>query len=441
MKVFRVLGCLAGFVFAWLVAATPARAATFRTCIKWEIQTADSGRQIPYGPNAGGTEDRYRTADQGVIASAVGVRIRIQGPGFDQTFDTEPNTGCVTWSDTDGKTYSVRVYAYQTDSAGNYVRMHTHTTNCTSYPGSTYSALLTGYNPTAGGTNDLYVGDYLPYWTGQAMVGYGLYRYHGPLQNKAIHVSRDTVECKDSAHYGNSNSYITSGRHCIRLSDCRSRQWIRMKFVANHELGHALAALWYGSHSGASNGGEPNALPTWSGSTDDAQRCNVYSGYTIYSVEYNSIGFREGFAHFYSARVFNDKDAEGAFNWLNYEMTSDSDAANDLERYAGGSGSNSGGDLENLCCSQSPCRVGNGIIGDWMRFFWDWYTNVSRSCPYQPDGDDMLELYAHTRLQGGLQKDNYFGKMRSAAQGLALPACLKGARFDAYAAHNGIDNE
>ncbi|RMG98068.1 MAG: hypothetical protein D6705_07060 [Deltaproteobacteria bacterium] len=437
MNVVRYSMIMAAFVVGWLGLASAASAATFRTCIKWEVQTADSGRQIPYGPNAGATEDRYPTADQGVIASAVGVRIRIQGSGFDQTFDTEPNTGCVTWSDTDGKTYSVRVYAYQTDAAGNYVRMHTHTTNCSSYPGSTYSALLTGYNPTAGGTNYLYVGDYVPYWTGQAMVGYGLYRYHGPLQNKAIHVSRDTAsDCYDSAHYGNSNGYITSGRHCIRLSDCGTKQRINMKFVANHELGHAMAALHYGSKSGASNGGEPNADPSWSGPVDQNRCLNGGSGYDITDVEYNSIGFREGFAHFYSARVFNDKSTEGAFNWMNHPW-----GAQDLERYDWGQGTSSGGELENICCNASPCRTGNGIIGDWLRFFWDWYTNQSTSCPYQPDGDDMLELYAQTRLEGNLQKNNYFGKMQDGAQNLPLPACLKGARFDAYAAHNGIDNE
>ncbi len=78
---------------------------------------------------------------------------------------------------------------------------------------------------------------------------------------------------------------------------------------------------------------------------------------------------------------------------------------------------------------------------DWLHFLWDGYTNVSGSCPVQPDGDDMLAPYAQTRLGGGLQKDNDFGKMQDAAQVLSLPARLKESRFDDYAAHNGIDNE
>lgn len=72
-----------------------------------------------------------------------------------------------------------------------------------------------------------------------------------------------------------------------------------------------------------------------------------------------------------------------------------------------------------------------------MRFFWDWYTNVSGSCSTQPDGDDMLDLYMYTRLEGGLQKDNFFSKMDAGVQNINLPSCLINGRFDEYAVWNG----
>ena len=52
----------------------------------------------------------------------------------------------------------------------------------------------------------------------------------------------------------------------------------------------------------------------------------------------------------------------------------------------------------------------------------------------------MLNLYAEVRLNGGLSATNYYPKMRSAAQEIGLPNCLATSRFDAYGAHNGIDN-
>ena len=75
-----------------------------------------------------------------------------------------------------------------------------------------------------------------------------------------------------------------------------------------------------------------------------------------------------------------------------------------------------------------------------MRFFWDWYTNPSLSCDFQPSGRDMLNLYAETRLNGGLNSTNYFSKMRDAAGEIGLATCLATTKFDDWAAWNGIDN-
>ncbi len=424
---------------AWVVTPTIVHAAQYRTCVKWQIETDDSGAAIQFGGNAGGTEDHYVNANSGTWASAVGVRVRVvrNTPGFDKTFDTETTTGCLNWSDNAGPyQYVVTAYAYQRNNHGSYVRMHDSAGNCTSDPGSTYGTALVGYTPTSSGTDVLYFGNGLPWVTGQAMLGYSQYRFHshhGGGGDFAYHVYRDTVAgCSDVSNVLDYTAHThTAHRHCLALSDCATRRRIDDKFVVAHEMGHAVGDLHYAMDTSGTSGIEPFDSG-WPGPTANNARCLNAATYDQTDVEYNVVGFREGFANFYSARVFNDRHPEGMFNFL---------GIHDLERYDRGLGANGGGELENICCNSSACRNGHGVISDWMRFFWDWYTNVSASCPTQPDGDDMLDLYMFTRLEGGLQKDNLFSKMEDGVQHLNLPACLINQRFDAYAAWNGIDNE
>jgi len=108
-----------------------------------------------------------------------------------------------------------------------------------------------------------------------------------------------------------------------------------------------------------------------------------------------------------------------------------------------GAGGNSGGRLENQCCvgGGSNSWASAGTNGEWLRFFWDRYTNVSDTCADWPMKLDMLKLYQQTRLNGGLTNNNYFSKMQAAGGDLNLPDYLKTSRFNSYAAYNGIDNE
>lgn len=73
--------------------------------------------------------------------------------------------------------------------------------------------------------------------------------------------------------------------------------------------------------------------------------------------------------------------------------------------------------------------------------FWDFYTASSSYCAggTQPWFDDILDLYAQTRLNGSLQYYNYDVKMDAASDDIGLPACLVTA-FDDYRVHNGADH-
>ncbi|MFZ2452188.1 MAG: hypothetical protein WAW36_16885 [Methylovulum miyakonense] len=419
-----------------------ASAGNYKTCIKFQIKTVDSGLGITNGPNTGGKEDYYLNANAGEEVIARGVRVQMSNGNWNKTFDSNPSTGCFSWSHAATSGFSLRVYGYATDSAGNYVRIHNSPNSFTSYPGQTYSILRTNLTPTNGGVDTYSVGSYDQKWTTMAVLAFSLYRFHPGLTNKAIHVGLDDSKCGgSSAHYGKSNSSITSGRHYLIIGNCASggTPQSKRKFVVTHELGHALAALYYGSQVGAVNGSEPNvndyshpAQGVGLGPKDSATFCSQSSPfYSMRSIEWNSVGFREGFAHFVAAAIWNNQSYEGAFRWfegLTY----------DLERYNYGNGDNNGGRLENECGTPFTDA---GTNEDWLRFLWDWYTNRSTTCPQKPSALDMMKLYAQVRLNGGLTSKNYFDKMQTAANNLIhLPSCLRTSRFDAYAVHNGINN-
>ncbi len=426
--------------------AVAAAAKKYRTCVLFRSQTIDSGIPIANGPNAGGLEDYRINWNDGVDVPAYGVRVKLTRGNWSQTFDTERDTGCFNWSHNDSGQFLLKVYAYSTGLTGNYIRVHNDPNDFSEYPGTTYNR--THYiTPTPGGLNYYAYGSYDSEWTAMAALNFSLYRLNIGTSNKAFHVAMDNAPDDggwSSAHWGESNSYITAGRHYIKLDnfdETSSKLQSQRKFVVSHELGHAYAAIYYGAHADAQNGGEVNVSlshnvdPNACGTSDDPDN-NEY-GYSIRSKEWGAVGFREGFAHFVAAIVWNNHNTEGSFHWLG--------SHHDLERHGDGVGVVSGGRLKNVCCTagDGDCTdsyQGAATVEDWMLFFWDWYTNVDAQCGNHPTRTDMLRLYRDTRLRSGLQKDNYFTNMREAAKDLSLPTCLKTTRFDQYAIHNGINN-
>ncbi len=424
---------------------SPAAVHSYKTYIKFQIRTVDSGIEIPDGANAGGTEDHYLGANDDISVIARGVRVKVSRGAWEQTFNADPTDGSFNWSHTETSGFNMRIYGYATDSADNYIRIHNSPNDFSSYPGQTYSILCTNLSPTSGGSNTYHVGSYDSKWTAMATLAFGLYRYHDGLSDKAFHVGIDNTQAAGaSAHYGQSNSNITDGRHYIKLGNGNvdsdgdpSTPSTKFKFIVTHELGHAIAAIYYGDHDDADDGSEPNVNLNNFILPDACFDLNVpVGGYSIATKEWNSVGFREGFAHFISAKIWNNKETEGTFTWFAQ--------AHDLERYNFGASNNSGGRLENQCCVGGGCAevwAGAGTNEDWVRFLWDWYTNTSNSCPDRPTKLDMLKLYRQTRLNGGLTFDNYFEKMQAAADDLThLDDCLRTDRFNFYADHNGINN-
>ena len=430
----------------------------YTTNIKFLIRTADSSARIPVGPNAGLTEDYYKGANEGISVIARGVHVTISlpdsgdadsEPDWMKQFVADPVTGSFNWSHTATSGFIIRVWGISTDAKNNYVRIHDDPDSFDGYVGKTYSRVLVDVDPTPGGSDTYEVGSYQSEWTAMAALAFGLYRYNSGLSDKAFHVGIDDARPDgSSAHFGSgqSNGDITNGRHYLKLGngdvdadgDPATPQ-TKYKFIVTHEFGHAIAALYYGSHDDAVNGGEPSDEYDYS-YTDDAENVCGTGGdfYSIDSKEWNWLGFREGFAHFIAAKIWNTKDTVGTFTWFG--------VPHDLNRYNFGASYNAGGRLENQCvCIVAGCNndwEGATTIEDWLRFFWDWYTTTPNVCADQPSKTDMLRLYRQVRLNGGLTKGNYYDKMREAVDDLDgdVSDCLQTTSFDAYGDHNGINN-
>lgn len=440
-----------------LCTAVTAEAASYQACIKWSIDTVDSNFEIDGGPNDGGHEDQYLGCNAGCDVIARGVRIKLARSGFSTTLDTSPSTGCASWTDSGGSgVYDLTVYGYATDANGTRVRVHTPTSESCDEPGGpgqTYSALIQDASFTSGGSNT-YTVSYASKWTAMASAAFTMYRI-GHIANKEINIELASNCTSATAHYGDSNSFITDGIHCLELGDScilPSTPPTRAKFIVAHEMGHAIAALYYGSLAGAVDGWEPNTTNS-NASPSSPDRCGAGgTGYSIGSKEFNSIAFREGWGHLVAARVWNDKADEGAFGWAS--------PATDLERYGptgsypsacqtnGTNCNNAGGRIENFCCVSSTdgsCTSSwstQGTIEDWLRFLWDFYTTPNNYCPggAQASFQNLLDIYAQTRLLGGLTSTNYATKMRAAAeQVLGSSSCLLQA-YDDLQVHNGADH-
>ncbi len=410
----------------------------YRTCVMFRIQTTDSGSTIDNGPNKGGREDHWANADAGIDVPAYGVHVRIKKNGVEKTYATEPATGCFNWTHDASGQFLMTVYGYASDATGTYVRIHNNVNDFSSYPGTTYRRAHY-ITPIVNGTSYFAYGSYDSEWTAMAVAAFSLRRFPG-APGKAYHMAIDnTPSGYSSAHWSSSNASITSGRHYLRIDNVDEdggAPQSQQKAVVSHEMGHAIAALWYGHQPGAKNGGEPNVKIDHNVTPDSCAIATVpFDSYWIGSKEWNSVGFREGFATFIAAVIWNNKDYEGALNWMGTQL--------DLERHSNGTGTTSGGRLENVCCTGPNCSDSlrdAATNEDWVLFFWDLYTNKDDECTQQPSIWGMLNLYSATRFRTGLAHNNYFDKMREAVN-IAWPqSCLAEKRFDAYAAHNGINN-
>jgi len=184
-----------------------------------------------------------------------------------------------------------------------------------------------------------------------AMVGaYCLYRHSGGLTGEYLRFRLTE---------GSPNSWVNRYDNMIRIGDQRADR----KFIIAHETGHIVGDLGTGDHN-------------WK--TVDT-RCQCYNStscpsehgsHTMISKERSRCAVAEGFAHFYSAAVFNSHTDDSPQEcWFHYYKEVDGDptpVVNCELDYPDGPFDEKY--METNCAEP---WIGMGTELDWMRTFWD----------------------------------------------------------------------
>ena len=259
-------------------------------------------------------------------------------------------------------------------------------------------------------------------WTTIASFAKSLERYHDDLATDThIHVSDQKgcdidsmcdqstdycCLCDENSNYHNDptdkDSYIYMASY-----QC-SPDSLRNKFIAAHEYMHAYI------HQIAGVGTQVPASTTLDTDSDcyDHSGPSAHQPYKNHTIEWSSLAFREGWAHFGSARIWNNKGGDGQFRWGGENF--------DLERYHTNDipeGTDPGGHLENVCCislNTTDCEnetAGAGVIPDWMRGLWDLHTTFEgQTCDDQPSRAELADIAADVINYDPqvLDNDNFF---------------------------------
>lgn len=411
----RRIGAPAAFLLA-LGTSSVALAADYELCVRAQVQNTDSQQVSPTGL----TEDYYLTLNQQVFpARGVFVRIRTGNSTLASGY-TNSNTGCLEFEASTAN-YITNIDVYSIARHGNtYIRAHDAGSNSSSSsPGNLFVTSFANVL-MAPGTRTVTIASSQT-WNAFMTGSYALWRVRTGISNTLI--SMGFGSSASSSLIGNSENYVDEGRHLVHINNNHRRR----KFLVAHELGHAVARLNYGENgtqdafSGTHNYGGPST-----------NGCRNNGGYSISSVEWDSMGFKEGYAHLYAARVFNDRASDGTFAWFGKTIS--------LERFqSAAAGNPMGGHLRNLCDSTPDHGV--ATIEDWTRFLWDLYTIPTSNCGPQLGLDDMYDIYNETRSAEPTGVSQYHTEVMNAIEGLgSLSSCEKDAAGD-YANWNAIGGQ
>ncbi|MFT3775911.1 MAG: hypothetical protein QM820_61995 [Minicystis sp.] len=386
----------------------------YALCIKWDIRLTDSGKQVVTTGGDTITEDYWNDPGGAHVVTARGVRVRLTKGSFNQVFDTDPTTGCFTFTHPGGGPFDLRVYAYGTDANGNVTRVR-DTQN------KTFSFLEKGIVPVLGTPLTVTVGSQTPRATLAAIAQFSAYRTSFGLTNKQIDIE-EVNTCgtpngnNSSAHYNFGD--LDDGLAHVRIHDgtgatCSASDHRRQKFVVSHELGHA----WMLLHTETK---EPAVDTTLADPQETACTTNTTSlGYTPNSLEWSGVGAREGMGHFYATLVWNSPSTdEAVFSFFG------SPANMEVAGPCGGS-------LQNVC--NTPNKAGKSVNMDWARFYWHWFAPLASD---SPSLSTMRNVYGKAITDGGLTKDNYYDKLREALEHTNVPSSVR-FRWDHYGLQDG----
>ena len=418
---------------------------SYGVCVRWEAAPTDSGKTVKTAGGTTITEDYWSQPPGGgggggggggfqapampfTVVAARGVRAAVLAGGaivFNGWAD--PATGCFSFKSAAVPPFTLVVWTGSKNANENVVKAVDANNNMFAY----FEAIT----PAPNTFKYFATGDGAPRATMAAIGGFAAYRADYGLTDKEMRLKECSAcgakgaNCS-SAHFGIGPYTFAQGISTVTITTgapanaadgsgaCTTSDHRLRKFIVTHEMGHSWLLLAI-----AQNSIEPN-IPSDLVDPDETFCTPTAGGYSIDTLEWNSIGAREGIAHFYATEVFNDHDSPNAvFTWFGVPLEVEAAAPN-FE----------GGRLWNDCSTTSKC--GKATVRDWMKHWWDWHTPF---VPGKPNMVRMRDVYRQTILDGGLEQDTYYLRMREALDA-AVPVKQQRQEWDFYAHFNGIDS-
>jgi hypothetical protein len=205
-----------------------------------------------------------------------------------------------------------------------------------------------------------------------------------------------------------------------------SSSYVR-KFIAAHEIGHAVGhrkAEMHGSNYGAT---QPNALCS----------CNHIGGesHCLQSREYIRAAENEGWAHFFSSAVFNNRTA--ANGWFGYyKEINDNDGEYDCE------------DLpcpidvtNDVRWMEHECSTGytyRGVEWDWLTFFWGLWTEDATYKYTMTQITDVWDEVHDVDTDATEDEEWYWSDLVTAAYNIYSSS--KADEFEDQGSYSGVDH-
>lgn len=393
-----------------MLLSSTALAYTYTACFDMEVQNIDSN----VTPTGGTMEDYYLTQNPTMV-DARGFYIYVYNasdphePGNHiHAGYSDSTTGCFSFDDGGGNLVVDFVAISKARHGTTYVRAHDGgSSGGSAYPGEVYSLAVTNKIMAPGVTYNFV----LPggeTWNAFTTASHALARVTTGLASKTINIGFDGEG--SSASFSGAADWVEDDSYLIRINNGsdpnEGGDSRRKKFEVVHEMGHAAARLNYGQ-----DGLED---PINTGFYYDAIEffgCETSSSYSQRSVEHDSIGFKEGFANIYTARVFNDRANDGAIRLTGTTYS--------LEQFQDPSlGNPMGGHVRNHCYPFDTPPHGVSTTEDWTRFLWDIYTIPTATCGSPQLGlDEVYDLYIATRNGNPANSYSWHGEMIDAIEG------------------------
>ena len=230
---------------------------------------------------------------------------------------------------------------------------------------------------------------------------YAIARHSGGMSGKSYDF-RMNYSASQYDPYG--NTIYISDRHTFK------------KFIIGHEQGHAMGFFGIGHYY--------NKLVNLDCSYSSSLCPESGGSHSMTSMEYSGCALGEGWAHMFSASVYNDQDeTDCRFEYWSDETGSDSTPMIDCEGTAGGF---SEAFMEATC--ETPWD-GYGTELDWFRALWDVYTDS--------DSPNLAEVLAWMKDANAWADDEAFDELDTEAD--TVGGNLD-TNWDAAKTANGIDH-